>query len=113
MEVSNPSMRDNYESDVDTTRNFNVIKNLKEAEGQCELLKNRIKILQLNDERNVKKIQNNQIKIEKIQLVRNQAHHNQKSVRHFLLFSWTKSKRLNCKVYNNGKRKIKIWKSQL
>lgn len=57
---SSNSPNDSYTS---TSNNFYVVKDLKNTEEQYEMLCNRIKILRLNDERNIKKIENNQNKI--------------------------------------------------
>lgn len=57
--------------------NFNVVKRLKNTEEQYVLLKNRINILKINDERNAKKILNNVNQIEKLQMIR--SHTNDKN----------------------------------
>jgi 3-polyprenyl-4-hydroxybenzoate decarboxylase len=51
--------------------NFRVIKNLVKAENNLNLIQNRVKVLQLNENKNHSKLQNQIQLIEKIMKVRN------------------------------------------
>ena len=51
---------------------FRAVKNLLEAEKNIEIIKNRIKVLQLNEEKNLNKINMQKEQIEKLNMVKNE-----------------------------------------